>query len=409
MESMRALLRTRRACTLASLAASLVLTACGGGGDGGGFASIGVGSGGTGVSVSGPIRGFGSVIVNGIRFDDSNASITLDDDNGGLRSTDLRLGMMVEIEGTRDAGNLTGSATSITAHSYVQGPVAAVDAQTGQFTVLGVTVAVGAGTVFDGAGVTGLASLAAGDTVEIHGIPDAAGRLRATRIERKDPTSQIRLTGTVQASDAAGFTVNGITIQTAPAALSDLPGGVTVGMLVRIKGTLANPATNPNTIVASRVRRISLTPPLQEARTLEVEGVVTAFTSVSEFEVNGVKVRVAADAKREGGVVVPGVRIEVEGAVAGGILVASKVEVKDETQQDDDANELHARILAVDLASQTFTVRDRTITVKWDASTRFDDRGLPRGPASLAAGMAVEVKGSISGNVLLASKIELEE
>ena len=365
------------------MAAGLVLAACGGGGADGSFVSIGVGSGGTGVSVSGPIRGFGSVIVNGVRFDDSNASITLDDDNGGLRSTDLRLGMMVDIEGKRDAGNLTGTATSITARSYVQGPVTAVDVQTGQLTVLGVTVSVTAGTVFDGGGVTGLTSLAAGENVEIHGIPDAAGKLRATRIERKAPTDQVRLSGTVQASNVAGFTVNGITVQTPPGALSDLPGGVTVGMLVRIKGTLANPNTNPNTIVASRVRRISLTPPLQEARALEVEGVVTAFTSASEFEVNGMKVRVAADAKREGGVVAPDVRIEVEGTVSNGILIASKVEVKDEARQKDDANELHARILAVDLANQTFTVRDRTITVKWNASTRFDDKGLPRGAAEL--------------------------
>src|SRR5690606_36947233 len=98
---MNCLRRWSRRPFLAGLAASLALAACGGGGDGGGFASTGVGSGGTGmfassVSVSGPIRGFGSIIVNGIRFDDSNASISLGDDNGGLRSADLRLGMMVE-------------------------------------------------------------------------------------------------------------------------------------------------------------------------------------------------------------------------------------------------------------------------------------------------------------------------
>ena len=52
------------------LAAFALLTGCGGGG--------GVDSGGTGVTPSvsaGPITGFGSVIVAGVRFDDSTATV----------------------------------------------------------------------------------------------------------------------------------------------------------------------------------------------------------------------------------------------------------------------------------------------------------------------------------------------
>lgn len=393
---------------LASLAASLVLAACGGGGDGGGFAGTGgVGSGGTGmlasdVSVSGPIRGFGSVIVNGIRFDDSSASISLGDDNGGARSADLRLGMMVEIAGERGADGLTGVARTITARSYVEGPISAMDVQAGLLTVLGVTVAVNADTVYDGDRVAGLADLAQGDRVEVHGIPDASGQVQATRIERKPASNALRMTGRIERSDAASITVNGITVRTPP-------GGLTPGMLVRIEGTLANDGA----VVAHRARDASLASQLQATGTgeVEVEGVVTAFTSPTAFEVNGVKVAVADTAKREGGAVAQGVRIEVEGSFSSdGTLQARKVEVKPEDDEDnDDDFELHGRILAVDPATQTFTVNGRTIRVQWKPSTRFDDRGFPRGAASLAAGMEVEVKGNIRGNVLEASHIELND
>lgn len=442
MESLRSWpgrLRT----VLAGLAAGLVLTACGGGGDAGGFGStsggglgLGVGSGGTGmfasgVSVSGPIRGFGSVIVNGIRFDDSSARITV---NGTLASSreSLDFGMMVEIEGDRDADGLSGVARSIAVRSYVEGPISALDTQGGLLTVLGVAVAANEETVFRG-GAGQLADLAIGDQVEVHGIPDASGRVSATRIEKKPSANEVRLTGRIEASDAGSITVNGIAIKTSPAILSGLPGGAATGTLVDVRGV----RSEDGTVVASSVQAISLTPPLQEGRAMEVEGVVTAFASASEFEVNGVKVQVAANAKREGGAVALGVRIEVEGRVAGGILQASKVEVKRDARGAGGAGttgdtgttggtggtgdvgstdgeragfELHGHILAIDRVAQTFTLSERTaVIVQWDAATRFDDRGLSRGAASLAPGMKVEVKGSLRGGVLLAAHIEPDD
>ena len=61
-----------RSCTLAlTTAIALGLSACGGGGD-----VAGVGQGGTGAFSVGPITGLGSIIVNGIRYDDSRASIS---------------------------------------------------------------------------------------------------------------------------------------------------------------------------------------------------------------------------------------------------------------------------------------------------------------------------------------------
>ena len=72
-------------------AVACLLAACGGGG-GGGVST-------TDATVIGPITGFGSVMVNGIRFDDDNAVITIED---AIQARDqLRLGMVVVRQKTR--------------------------------------------------------------------------------------------------------------------------------------------------------------------------------------------------------------------------------------------------------------------------------------------------------------------
>jgi hypothetical protein len=89
---------------LAALAASMI-AACGGGGGSEPVAGIDRG----GVTIAqGPISGFGSVILNGVRYSTSGATITVDDQPG--TESDLRVGQVVRVEGTVDAGGTTGTA-----------------------------------------------------------------------------------------------------------------------------------------------------------------------------------------------------------------------------------------------------------------------------------------------------------
>ena len=78
------------------LLAALAIVACGGGSD-----LAGVGSGGTGSFSVGTITGFGSVFVNGQRYDDVNASVS--DEDGPRNRADLRLGMVVTVQGSVSA------------------------------------------------------------------------------------------------------------------------------------------------------------------------------------------------------------------------------------------------------------------------------------------------------------------
>lgn len=159
---------------LAAVFVMSVLMACGGsGGD-----VAGVGTGGTGTVSSvvsmGPISGFGSVIVAGVRYDDSNAVVS--DEEGNVRSrAELKLGMVTTIHGRADFAAGSGVAESIRYGSELVGPVEHVDLAGNRFTVLGAQVSVKASTVFDER-LAGLAALRPGDVVEVYGGYNAAAR-----------------------------------------------------------------------------------------------------------------------------------------------------------------------------------------------------------------------------------------
>ena len=110
---------------------------------------------------SGPITGFGSIIVNGVRFDDIGASI--EDDDGLVRSHDeLGLGMRTEVTAsaiTTAAGVASATASSIRVQSAIVGPLEAINTTQAMLTVLGQTVAVVATTWYNNSITGGIASL----------------------------------------------------------------------------------------------------------------------------------------------------------------------------------------------------------------------------------------------------------
>ena len=131
------------------LAASAVTAGCGGGGTTG-LAGL-PGTGGTGVFAQGAISGFGSVIINAIKFDDTLAAVLLDGQSA--TSSDLRLGMVASVQGQRGSDASLGTANSIEVWSIAQGLVSAGRATpggSGQFTLAGMTVLTDLNTVFEG-------------------------------------------------------------------------------------------------------------------------------------------------------------------------------------------------------------------------------------------------------------------
>ena len=270
-------LNRRDALLLTVLASAVSLAGCGGGAGSGG-AVAGVSSGGTGSFSTGPISGFGSIIVGGVRFDDSKASsiVDIDDDNRDLRNQ-LKLGMVVRVKGKPKNGT-SADAETIEVRSELLGPVDSVDTTNKQLKVLGQTVNVTTTTFFED-GVAGLASLANNDMVEIHGFVDPVNNaMTATRIERKllANVKAFKLQGTISAFDATTFKIGELVIGFATPI--DIPTSLVLanGLLVRVR---LEPTLATGTRKALTIRLVEVE--IAERDEAEIEGTITVFTSTA--------------------------------------------------------------------------------------------------------------------------------
>ena len=392
-----ALFRAR--CGLGSAIAAMALAliaGCGGGG------SAGVDTGTTAAAyTAGPVSGFGSIIVNGVRFDDSSASVEDEDGQRG-GSVDLKLGVMVEIDSdVIDELTHRAHALRIRFGSEIVGPVESVDPAASSFVALGQTVEVRPATVFDDSLTGGIAGLA-GHTVGVHALFDAAtGHYIATRIEDRNAPEFYKLRGVVSENDASAktFKIGGALISYAGIAADALPSAFGDGLRVRVRlQTVQVNGAWVAVTIRSGVRK------LEDIDRARLRGSVTALTSPTLFEVNGIPVD-ASTAAIEHGPVVLGARVEVRGKASEGTIVASRVKVLREDDDEVCGIELHGTISNLDTSAKTFTLRG--VTVNYAFPVLFKDGNA----AQLADGVRVEVKGvlSVDRNTLKALVIEFED
>jgi len=355
----------------------------------------------------GPITGYGSIVVNGVHFDERTASVT-DDDGRAHASSDLKLGMVVEVAASAiDKSTLRATAQSVRFGAEVSGPVGSIDLAAGTFTVLGQTVVVSSTTLFDDSLAGGLAGLATGTVVEVHAQLNAAtGQYQATRIEAQTGATSFKLRGAVSGLDttAKTFSLGTAVVSYANIAAADLPANLADGLKVRVKLS----ATQVNgqwvvTSVRSGVRKV------EDQSDAHVRGTVSAVTSATLFSIDGVPVDAGAASWPDGtsGLVV-GAHVEVEGTVTNGVLMATKVELEDKHSADDDRNkpEFSGAVSSLDLAAKTFKVQGRSETISYAAAVTYKNGT----EADLANGTNVEVKGRVSadGNTVTASRIEFK-
>ena len=378
----------------------MALAGCGGGGGGGSMATVG--GGGTGSFSSGPISGMGSIIVNGVRFDDSMAKVL--DDDGTLHSrNDLKLGMMVRVKGkanSRKPDN-TDSADEISFGSELLGPIDSIDTAAKTLVVLGQTVQISASTIFED-GLT-LSALKLNDIVEVHGFVDpdpATHSLLATRIERKDLANvkAFKLQGKISNLTTTTFQIGGLTISFAPPV--DMPASLTLGLLVRVRM-----ATTPTTGTRTAIKVSAVEVEVKDRDEAEVEGMITDFTSSAKFSVNGQPVD-ASGATVPAGLKL-GSRVEVEGSLVNGVLVAKKVQLKNEDEKRE--FELHGIVSNKTSTSLTFTLTSSggiVAKVTFTIGVRFDN-GLTA--ATLRDGVKLEVKGvALPDGTIQATRISRE-
>jgi hypothetical protein len=304
----------------------------GGGGIGSGGTGVasgggeGVGSGGTGitpVASVGTVDGFGSIVVNGIRYDISTARLLLAD------APALKLGMTVNVFGNVEPSLAQGTATLVVSSADLRGTISGLDAGRGTFDVLSLHVSTDASTVYGG-GLGSLAGLANGSAVQVYGLPGANGSLHATRIERLAAAGDLIVAGTVTGLDpkAGTFRIGALTVRFDKAVFpADWPGGKLAGHpVVRVRGALSG-----NVLVAASVEPWAPEVPAEGTK-LSLNGQVSDFIDLRTLRIDGVPADVSQAQLGGSGSslqLANGVRVEATGTVRGGVLVVTKLKIRE--------------------------------------------------------------------------------
>ena len=293
--------------------------------------------------VTGAITAFGSVYVNGVKYETDNANVYIE--GGAASESDLRVGMMVSVR-TADGS----SAESIHHADDVEGFVIANNiAVDGTLNVMGQTVTVDSSTVFEShvAGVGAPADIAVGNIVEVTGSSDGMGSVLATRLEVKavdlatylvDHPNGVEVKGIVTDHNATDktFKIGALVVNYTDAILDDLPNGIVDGLYVEAKSTENLNASNQLVAYKVELESDGVKGEHGEDDEVEVHGEVSA-ASASSVTVNGISFVIDANTVYEHGVaadLVVGAIVEVEGhSNAEGVLIASKVEFEEEENE----------------------------------------------------------------------------
>jgi hypothetical protein len=382
---------------LAALWCVILVVACGGAGE--------LGSGGTGTGSSaalGTVTGLGSVFVDGVRFDDSNAAVQIDNLTDTPDTTEAKLGQRVELAFTFNG--VDSVAQTVNVEPELVGSVDALSP--GGFVVMGQTVAVntvlaaGPVTQFDG-GYASLSDVQITDLVEVHGVPRTTGSvtvIQATRVEKRTSLGHLRVVGTVSALPKNGkqFNLGGLVVDASSAVLRPagrtLTNGQSVVVLAAASGLQTGGAAPVLTASRVRIRERANGPELAY-----VGGVVSNFVAADSFNLGGMVVHysLATDITPNGATLANGAYVQVRGNFAAdGSLNASHIKVRDGLLDAD----LRGTAMAYNATNQTFTVRD--VPVSAAAALPFD--GCP-GDLS---GVYVEVKGRLGLMGVIAQSVK---
>lgn len=361
----------------------------------------------------GPISNFGSVVVNGVRYETNSATFSVNGVSG--TQDDLRVGQVVTVRGSVDDNGVDGDAEEISFEDNVKGPIQVIDRALSQIVVLGQTVLIDPETSFDDSiSPSSIEGLSVDSIVEISGLVDATGRITATRIERKAAGTEFEVLGIVSNLDSNNlrFNINDLVVDYGNATLdNDFPGGqISPGDFVEAKGMSLGAGGE---LEATQVELKNALPEVADGAYVEIQGFITRFASAEDFDVTGLPVTTNGNTVFEGGSAADlglNIKVEVEGDVdASGILVATKVDIRRAK-----AVRATANVDSVDAAGNSLVLLGITINV--DALTRLEDKSSadirPLTLSAINAGDYLEVRGGevpAGSGEILATILERED
>ena len=374
-----------------------ILSACGGGGGG----SVGIADGGirgTGSSV-GPVSGFGSVFVNGVKFETDGIV------NGEVQGNDgifceqnctqpLEKGMILRVEGQWD-GSGSGTAESLEYDDTFRGTVteasvtqtdAAGFPQAGTITVLGQTISFDRRTVIQLTNGFTDGSDLEGAQVRISAWSSVGG-YRASYIGELDnlPNNWVELEGSATYESSGVLFIGDQRIVVPNEVFLE---GVTADGLadenqrIEVEGEFNGISVTARTIRPADDRRYTG----QDGEDIEITGTVSDYSpSANGFSVNGAAVTVTSDTEFDDldrSELEDGMLVRVEGDFRNGAIVAEEIELFEGNA------EVEATVIGKSDLPNSWNIGGVTVVFTNSTVIEFDD-----GVSDISAGLAAEVEG----------------
>jgi Domain of unknown function (DUF5666) len=399
---------------LVPIALCLLLASCGPSPQAGG--GIG-GTGNTATVVSGPITNTSpnNVAVSGYDYNTSSTVMTVD--GASANQSDLKKGMVVLVNatvthhyGTNDPPQRT--ANTLFYEDTVEGIVQSVAPDGSSLMVLGQTVVIKTTTIVD-ATIPGknILNLVPGqDLIEVSGFVTGDGVIVGTLIDLKAGIPDFEIKGFIKNHDAkhGTFEIGALTVDYQSANVSAMPDPASKpwkDLLVDVRGSHVSPGgPGPYGVrmTATKIKPEGLG--TAHSEDAEIEAFVTQIVASGDFYLGNVHVRTNAGTTFDGGTlndIVIDAYLEVHGSLAGGIVNATNVEFKGET-------ELEANVATVNLSDNTITLTGLAdLAIQFDVKTALHGQGNPRVLADLSSGDHLQIHGQPrGGNTVLAKEVE---
>jgi Domain of unknown function (DUF5666) len=368
--------------------------------------ACGPGEGGTGGAMpnnigAGRVDGFGSAIIEGQRFADANARVSIDEDPAAPVAapvTALKLGTQVQT--VTSSGNLLTASVG----AEVIGPIEFIEPNESAVVILGQRVVLAAhpviSPVIDG---FGSGDFFVGDVAEVHGLRIANGDIVATRMElRPKDKRAYRLAGTVSMLDTGTRTFNIGTqrVSYSSAQTAPINGQRVVVFSDQAIAPVAGPAGAVFTAKSLRADRIQA----EEGATLNLAGPIANLTSGPVFVLRGIAVLAdgaAYPAGQSSALLRTDAWVRVTGVMRAGQLQAQRITV---LQTPSDAP-IEITGAASDFSSADAAFRLRGATVSIAPTTQFAGGNGD----NLANGVVVLLRGLVGEGIVIAQRVEFVE
>ncbi len=311
------------------------------------------------VTATGVITGFGSVYINGVKFETDQAGVTANGENDTEDA--LEVGMVVTINGNIRADGEGAEASSIDYQANAEGPVTSINLAEKAITLLGQVYVVDDLTEFENITFN---SVQIGNWIEVSAIQNSDGQYIATRIELSDRTEGIQLVGEVSQLDTLAKTFN-IDEQLIDYSSATVEGELLDGLEVEVE---SETDLVDGVLAATEVE-------VEEAQDLAgqligFEGEIEVFTSVSDFVVDGQAITITNETTFKGGQssdLALGVDIAVRGSIVEDVFVATEIRIERDTEI-----KIEGLVDSTDLETNSIVILGNIIFT--DEYTRFIDK-----------------------------------